>query len=336
MAGATPRYNLPYPTASDPTDVEGAIQALATAVDSGIGGAVADSPYRIIYSSVGGWPSRPSTSVVSAGLAEYVSAIAGAPNPTDMQLGDTLDVASSAPANTVFPAITGSAVQGSVLTASTGTWSGSPSYSYQWYSAGVAISGANASTYTCQSSDIGNPITVQVLAANASGASAVTSAATAAVLGLITFDNVVADYTGTYTDATVSSSTGELHGGNANSVLVTCATTTAVAGLYGLEGTTSEGRSVAGGTEYTFTVYVYPTSANRQAGAGVFPYDSGGDQLSYLGASIVPVTQNAWNALQVTVTMPSNAATVRPIVQLQDLYGAGTIPSGDEFYFSAT
>ena len=89
----------------------------------------------------------------------------------------------AAPANTVLPAITGTAYFGNTLTASTGTWSGSATitYSYQWKRAGVAISGATASTYVSTASDVGSTITVTVTATNAAGSDSATSAATAII-----------------------------------------------------------------------------------------------------------------------------------------------------------
>ncbi|HEX6702190.1 MAG TPA: hypothetical protein VF101_15790, partial [Gaiellaceae bacterium] len=65
------------------------------------------------------------------------------------------------PANTALPAISGTATAGNTLSASTGTWSGSPtSYGYSWRrcdSTGAncaAISGATGASYTLTSSDV--------------------------------------------------------------------------------------------------------------------------------------------------------------------------------------
>ncbi len=92
------------------------------------------------------------------------------------------------PANTALPSVSGSAVEGQSLKASTGSWSGSPtSFAYQWQdcnSAGascVAISGALASSYTLRGSDAGHTIRVQVTATNSGGSSSASSAQTAVV-----------------------------------------------------------------------------------------------------------------------------------------------------------
>ncbi|MCW2986273.1 MAG: putative serine protease [Conexibacter sp.] len=82
------------------------------------------------------------------------------------------------PVNTVGPAITGTAHVASVLTSSTGTWTGtSPSYTYNWLrcttlavDSCVDISGATSSTYTLTSSDRGRYLRVRVTATNGAGA----------------------------------------------------------------------------------------------------------------------------------------------------------------------
>jgi uncharacterized protein YukE len=101
-------------------------------------------------------------------------------------------VVTAPPANTVLPAITGSSVQGQLLTAGTGTWTGSPAptFTYRWQdcdSAGAAcvdIAGATTSTYTLAVTDLGATIRVVVTASNGVGSPVpATSAATAQVTG---------------------------------------------------------------------------------------------------------------------------------------------------------
>ena len=95
----------------------------------------------------------------------------------------------SVPANTALPAVSGTAQVGQTLSASTGSWSNSPtSYGYQWRrcdTAGAActdIASATAATYLVQAADIGSTLRVQVIASNAGGPSApATSAQTTAV-----------------------------------------------------------------------------------------------------------------------------------------------------------
>lgn len=87
-----------------------------------------------------------------------------------------------APANSIVPAITGTAKVGETLTSSTGTWSGSPVYTRQWLAGGVAIPGATATTYVPVAGDVGKAITVRVTATNAKGNNSIVSAPTAAVV----------------------------------------------------------------------------------------------------------------------------------------------------------
>jgi hypothetical protein len=92
------------------------------------------------------------------------------------------------PANTALPAISGSAVVGQTLTASTGTWSWAPtSYGYQWRrcdSAGANcanLTGATANSYALQSGDAGSTLRVVVTATNTAGSTSATSAQTGVV-----------------------------------------------------------------------------------------------------------------------------------------------------------
>ncbi len=83
------------------------------------------------------------------------------------------------PVNTGAPVISGTAVEGSILKSTNGSWSNSPtSYAYQWQdcnSAGAAcatITGATASTYTLKAGDVGHRVRSLVTAANVTGSSA--------------------------------------------------------------------------------------------------------------------------------------------------------------------
>jgi hypothetical protein len=92
----------------------------------------------------------------------------------------------SGPVVSVAPAITGTDSVGSVLTATAGTWSGSPTFAYQWSecptsctgSNATTISGATSATYTLQSGDAGDVIYVAVTATNADGSTVDYSAVT--------------------------------------------------------------------------------------------------------------------------------------------------------------
>ena len=92
------------------------------------------------------------------------------------------------PVNTALPVISGSTSVTGVLTASTGTWSNSPTgYAYKWQrcdAAGSACSdvpGATAQTYGLTAADVGSTMRVAVTASSSGGASTALSAQTAVV-----------------------------------------------------------------------------------------------------------------------------------------------------------
>lgn len=92
------------------------------------------------------------------------------------------------PGNTGAPSISGAAQVGQTVSASNGSWTGSPTgYSYQWQDCDAngancsAILGATSNSYLPQVGDLGLTLRVAVTATNAAGSSTATSAATSAV-----------------------------------------------------------------------------------------------------------------------------------------------------------
>jgi len=82
----------------------------------------------------------------------------------------------SAPVNTVAPAVSGTAKQGQTLSTTIGTWTGgSLTYAYLWYrcDAGetncVSIAGATAATYVVTATDVGHYVISIVVASNNTG-----------------------------------------------------------------------------------------------------------------------------------------------------------------------
>jgi hypothetical protein len=133
-------------------------------------------------------------------------------SPSD--IGDTLDVIVKAtnvagsssvttpvtgliegilPSNTVLPAISGLLKVGQLLTASTGTWSGTApiTYTYQWQLCNLEGSGcsniakATSSSFLLSLLDLGLPLRVAVTASNVAGSTSATSNATGLIEALL-------------------------------------------------------------------------------------------------------------------------------------------------------
>ncbi len=96
----------------------------------------------------------------------------------------------AAPSNQTAPAISGTAQEGTTLTASSGSWAGTTpiTYAYQWRrcdknGAGCAnVGGADSSTYLVKHADIGDTLRARVTAKNSDGSAQATSDATAVVI----------------------------------------------------------------------------------------------------------------------------------------------------------
>lgn len=98
-------------------------------------------------------------------------------------------VVANPPVNSSRPTISGLARVGSVLSATTGAWTGTPipTFTYQWKRCDadgencVVITGATASTYIPTAADVNRTILVTVTATNTGGSASVDSLETAAV-----------------------------------------------------------------------------------------------------------------------------------------------------------
>lgn len=144
-----------------------------------ISGATA-SDYLLVIADVGHTIRASVTAANSAGSATATSTGTGIVSPPASSL--------AAPVNTSLPVVTGTPQDGDSLSASTGSWSNSPtSYAYKWRrcdsgGGGCAdVGGATGSQYAPTSADVGNVLRVVVTATNAAGSASATSAATAIV-----------------------------------------------------------------------------------------------------------------------------------------------------------
>lgn len=83
----------------------------------------------------------------------------------------------AAPTNTSPPTISGEAKLGSTLTCNPGSWTESPTLTYQWLRAGGPMPGAISATYTVTYEDAGQSLACRVTARNAAGETGAASAA---------------------------------------------------------------------------------------------------------------------------------------------------------------
>jgi len=139
-----------------------------------ITGATSDQ-YTIVTADVGHRLKVQVTATNSSGSGVAISRPTGVVQPTG-----------AAPKDSSPPTISGTTQQGSTLTVSPGSWSGTPapSFSYQWErcvgtgGGCAAISGATGTTYVLASADVAHTILAQVTAKNATGSSTANTAET--------------------------------------------------------------------------------------------------------------------------------------------------------------
>ena len=162
------------------------------------------------------------------------------------------------PANSAVPAISGTTTFGQTLTSTTGTWSNSPTYSYQWSRSATSggsysnISGAINSTYTLVAADVGQYLKSTVTATNASGSATATSIATAQIAKATPTFSSWSNVTKSYGDANYTVTAPTVTGSIAGSFSYSSSNT----GVISISGTTF---TVAGGGSATITATFTPT-----------------------------------------------------------------------------
>jgi hypothetical protein len=107
-----------------------------------------------------------------------------------------------APANTSAPSISGMADVGQTTSCSTGSWTGLPSFSYQWARDGSPIPGATGQNYTAAYADGGHALSCAVTATNTAGSA--TSASPSVTVVALGVANLVISPTPVKTSATAS------------------------------------------------------------------------------------------------------------------------------------
>lgn len=118
------------------------------------------------------------------------------------------------PANTVAPAITGTARVGETLTVTNGTWTGrpAPALSRKWLADGAEIVGATGLTYVLTEAEAGAKIKVEVTGASVAG-SVVKASNETSVVTLAPVNDVLPIITGTaQVGEELTATTGEWHG----------------------------------------------------------------------------------------------------------------------------
>jgi hypothetical protein len=88
-----------------------------------------------------------------------------------------------APVNSVAPSISGTAAVGQTLTCDPGTWSGSPTFAYEWRRDGTPITGATGATYNVAAADAGHSLVCHVTGTNSAGSTTADSTGVAIPAG---------------------------------------------------------------------------------------------------------------------------------------------------------
>ena len=275
----------------------------------------------------------PNYAVTTADIGQEIAVTVSATDGTGTTPATPVSagVVPAPPANTGAPTISGIAQQGQLLTAGTGTWSGTApiTYTYQWSSGGTPV-GTNLSTYVVAPADIGKLITVAITASNAGGGPVgpVGSAAAGPVLPLLPANATPPTITGTAQQGQV--------------LTVTPGTWTPVQSLITEQWedcTTLVCTPIPGeiGTTYTVgagdvghTIRVLETDSNAAALLGVGKASAQTATVSATSAtSVVAFSQNAPSTNQtvtLVATVSSNSGNANPHGSLTFLNGSNAVP----------
>ena len=226
----------------------------------------------------------------------------------------------AAPTNSVLPVVSGTTRTGSTLTATSGTWTGAPTFVYQWQratsSAGTYtnISSAVNNTYVLTDTDIGKYIKVSIVATNGAGSASVLSEATSVVVDLP--DSVVP--TATTSTATATGFTFTIS--NYSNSYTYALTTTNGSVSRSIDGVTVTG--LAAGESATVTIAVTRTNYKPAS-------------KTVIGSAIpAPTTTTAAPVLSIVIQAPvttvaqgqASVATLAPTTTTLPVLGANGVP----------
>ena len=154
------------------------------------------------------------------------------------------------PSNTILPVISGATALGSVLTSTTGTWTGTPAptFAYQWKRGITNITSATNSTYTLVVGDSAQNITCVVTATNTLGSANATSNVITAQTYSAPVNTVAPVISGTTTLGSILTSTTGTWIGNPSPTFTF--------------GWTRNGLPILGATSSTYTLVVADSNAN--------------------------------------------------------------------------
>lgn len=157
---------------------------------------------------------------IRAKMTDQVSAANGGPN-TSSTSPISVRIQNVPPSNAAAPTVSGTSADGQTLTASSGTWSGTPlaSTDYQWQRCdsvgdGCAnLGGQRGSAYTATSVDIGHTLRVSVTVNNIAGSATATSAPSGPILAIVPINSTAPSISGTPLDGrTLTATTGAWSG----------------------------------------------------------------------------------------------------------------------------
>jgi hypothetical protein len=244
-------------------------------------------------------------SVVVAAIGLVIAAVASA----------------AAPQNTAPPTITGTAKEGSTLTATDGTWSNGPtSFTYQWQrcaSDGTGcgdLAAGTSKTYTLVAGDVGRTLRVVVTASNADGKASATSAAT----------DVVGSKNGPTNSVRPSVSGSAVVGGTLSVSNGTWSPTpssfTRQWQRCAADGTGCV--NISGATGQTYGVRSDDTGHRLRA--LVTAHTSAGEQTTAVSGTSAVVTQTTVTTTQTTTTVVTTPAPKVPTVRILSLRHVGS------------